>query len=83
MDLILVVEDPVQFHKENSLLNWKHYSTLKYLGPKSLATIQDRWGARVYFNTLVPYEYGVCTIRCWSRFGIEMLGFGNVILSKI
>jgi len=59
VDLILVVEDPVQFHKENILVNWKHYSTLKYLGPKSLGTIQDRWGARVYFNTLVPYKYGV------------------------
>ena len=63
MDLILVVEDPVQFHKENSVLNWKHYSTLKYLGPKTLGSIQDRWGARVYFNTLVPYKYGVCSIR--------------------
>ena len=61
MDLILVVDDPFEFHQENMALNSKHYSALKYLGPKSVGSFQDRWGARVYFNTLVPYKYGVRT----------------------
>ena len=61
LDLILVVEDPVKFHQENLKRNWKHYSSLKYLGPHTLGAIQDRWAARVYFNTLVPYSGGVMT----------------------
>ncbi len=59
VDVILVVDDPVIFHRENLKTNWKHYSSIKYLGPKALANFQEKWGARVYFNTLVPYQYGV------------------------
>lgn len=59
VDIILVVDDPVKFHRDNLRLNSRHYSSLKYLGAKSLASFQERWGARVYFNTLVPYHYGV------------------------
>lgn len=59
MDLIFVVEDAETFHRSNLKHNPKHYSSMKYLGAKSLASFQDQLGARVYFNTLVPYQHGV------------------------
>ncbi len=59
LDLILVVNDPVKFHKRNLKINSSHYSALKYLGARSLAAVQDHWAARVYFNTLVPHNNGV------------------------
>nr|SVE79514.1 EOG090X06VP [Daphnia magna] len=59
VDLILVVEDAEAFHRLNLERNWKHYSSIKYLGPHTLASFQEKWGARVYFNTLVPYKYGL------------------------
>nr|CAG4649361.1 EOG090X06VP [Scapholeberis mucronata]SVE93641.1 EOG090X06VP [Scapholeberis mucronata] len=59
VDLIFVVEDAETFHQSNLKHNSKHYSSMKYLGPKTLASFQDQLGARVYFNTLVPYRYGL------------------------
>ena len=64
LDFMFVVDDPVAWHRENMQRNYSHYSFLKVLGPKYLARIQDRYGAGVYFNTLVPCQdrlikYGV------------------------
>nr|CAG4638474.1 EOG090X06VP [Cyclestheria hislopi] len=59
VDLIFVVDDPVSFHSDNLHMNPKHYSALKYCGPSTLAAIQDHWGARIYFNTLVPCDLGL------------------------
>nr|SVE76408.1 EOG090X06VP [Daphnia longispina] len=59
VDLILVVEDAEIFHRLNLERNAKHYSSMKYLGPHLLASFQEKWGARVYFNTLVPYKHGL------------------------
>ena len=56
---MLVVDDVEAFHQANLQINSKHYSSMKFLGPKTLAKFQERWGARVYFNTLVPYRHGV------------------------
>ncbi|RWS07069.1 hypothetical protein B4U79_13009 [Dinothrombium tinctorium] len=34
--------------------NSRHYSFLKYFGPEFIAKIQQNFGAKVYYNTLVP-----------------------------
>lgn len=64
LDFVLVVDNPQEWHRENLNFNKKHYSFLKHLGHKQIARIQDKFGAGVYFNTLVPFEqrlikYGV------------------------
>ncbi|KAG7478112.1 hypothetical protein MATL_G00076960 [Megalops atlanticus] len=64
VDFVFAVDDPVTWHTMNLLQNRKHYSFLKYLGPKHISSIQNDHGAGVYYNTLVPtngriIKYGV------------------------
>ncbi|XP_026076518.1 phosphatidate cytidylyltransferase, mitochondrial isoform X2 [Carassius auratus] len=64
LDFVFAVDDPVTWHTMNLIENRKHYSFLRYLGPKHISSIQTDYGAGVYFNTLVPAEdrvikYGV------------------------
>ena len=64
VDFVFVVDDPGEWHHENIARNGKHYSCLKHLGSGAIERIQNNFGARVYFNTLVPCEgrmikYGV------------------------
>ncbi|TRY85085.1 hypothetical protein DNTS_023039 [Danionella cerebrum] len=64
LDFVLAVDDPVTWHTMNLMENRKHYSLLRFLGPKQISSIQSDYGAGVYFNTLVPAEermikYGV------------------------
>ncbi|XP_010862912.2 phosphatidate cytidylyltransferase, mitochondrial [Esox lucius] len=63
LDFVLVVDDPVTWHTMNLMQNRKHYSLLKFLGPRKISRIQEH-GAGVYYNTLVPVDgkiikYGV------------------------
>ena len=64
LDFIFVVDNPVTWHKENIKTNNSHYSFLKYFGHKYISCVQQKYGAHVYFNTLVQCEgrtikYGV------------------------
>ena len=64
LDFVFVVDDPVEWHQQNMIQNYSHYSFLKLLGPEYLTRFQNQVGARIYFNTLVPCEgriikYGV------------------------
>lgn len=64
LDFVFAVDDPVTWHTMNLIENRKHYSFLRFLGPKQISSIQSDYGAGVYFNTLVPAEdrlikYGV------------------------
>ncbi|XP_075039271.1 phosphatidate cytidylyltransferase, mitochondrial isoform X3 [Mixophyes fleayi] len=48
----------------NLMQNRSHYAFLKYLGPKQISNVQNKYGAGVYYNTLVPCDgkvikYGV------------------------
>ena len=56
LDFIFAVDNPAKWHKENIFLNKNHYSFLGKLPPKQVANIQDKFGASIYFNTLVPCE---------------------------
>ncbi|NXP69102.1 TAM41 protein, partial [Chloropsis cyanopogon] len=63
LDFVFAVDDVVTWHMMNLLKNRSHYSFLKFFGPKKISTIQ-RYGAGIYYNTLVPcngrvIKYGV------------------------
>ncbi|KAG9483650.1 hypothetical protein GDO78_009526 [Eleutherodactylus coqui] len=67
LDFVFAVDDPVTWHTMNMMQNRSHYSVLKYLGPKRISNIQNKYGAGVYYNTLVPCDgkvikYGVVSI---------------------
>lgn len=69
LDFVIVVDDVESWHRKNLALNWKHYSALKLLGSKVIANIQEKYGAGIYFNTLVKFKdrllkYGVISTRC-------------------
>lgn len=58
-DFIFVVENTQAWHQQNLELNPSDYSGLmRQLGPKLIADAQAKYGAQMYFNTLVPYEEG-------------------------
>ncbi|XP_044157240.1 LOW QUALITY PROTEIN: phosphatidate cytidylyltransferase, mitochondrial [Bufo gargarizans] len=56
VDFVFAVDDPVTWHTMNLMQNRSHYSVLKYLGPKKISTVQNKYGAGVYYNTLVPCD---------------------------
>lgn len=63
IDLIFVVRNIKQWHSENLQLNPKHYAQpLRFLGPRAIANVQENWGAKIYYNTLVKITEG-CTIK--------------------
>jgi len=55
LDLVLVVEDAVEWHRANIAINRSHYSALALGGP-NLITKAQRMAAGVYYNTLVPMK---------------------------
>ena len=68
LDFIFAVDNPAEWHQENIVMNNKHYSFLKFFGPKYVAHVQEKYGANMYFNTLVPCEgrtikYGVISTK--------------------
>lgn len=59
-DFIIAVDNPEVWHQQNRIKNPKDYATvLRLFGPQVMAKIQDKWGARLFFNTLVPFEDGL------------------------
>ncbi|KAF6101328.1 TAM41 mitochondrial translocator assembly and maintenance-like protein [Phyllostomus discolor] len=53
LDFVFTVDDPFAWHSKNLKKNWNHYSFLKVLGPKFITTVQNNYGAGVYYNTLI------------------------------
>jgi hypothetical protein len=56
LDLVFTVDDPVAWHAMNLKKNWSHYSFLKLLGPRIISSIQNNYGAGVYFNPLIKCD---------------------------
>lgn len=56
VDFIFVVDNPLAFHKANMEINHKHYSLIKYAGAEFIKNLQEHFGAKVYFNTLINIE---------------------------
>lgn len=68
IDLVLAVDNPVTWHQENLAKNWSHYSGLRYLGAGTIAKIQQHFGAKIFYNTLIPVgdeyiKYGVISTK--------------------
>lgn len=53
LDLIIAVDDPLEWHRENIVRNRSHYSFLASLGPAVVANVQENFGARIYYNPYV------------------------------
>ncbi|KAK3576289.1 hypothetical protein CHS0354_036024 [Potamilus streckersoni] len=82
LDLILVVDDPILWHKKNLNQNRKHYSIVKYFGPRNISTLQNSCGG-IYFNTLIPFEerlikYGVIST---NRLVVDLLDWDALYVS--
>ena len=74
-DFIIGVEDSQSWHRENLRLHPSHYSGLARLGgPERVASWQEQYGAKLYFNTLVPWpgkgsiKYGVIQRQHLGRY---------------
>ena len=73
-DFIIGVEDSESWHRENLRLHPGHYSGLARMGGAGrVASWQENFGAKLYFNTLVPWpdkgsiKYGVIQRRHLGR----------------
>jgi translocator assembly and maintenance protein 41 len=71
LDMMFVVDNPYQWHSQNILQNPSHYSFMRHLGSNFVARYQEKYGARVYCNTLIPIadeknlmiKYGVISTK--------------------
>ncbi|XP_050443748.1 phosphatidate cytidylyltransferase, mitochondrial [Adelges cooleyi] len=83
VDMIFVVKDSYNFHRENIAANPDHYSSLCHLGPSVITHIQKSYGSNVYFNTLVTvgdlkFKYGVIDIEDFRR---DMLFWQSIYIA--
>lgn len=59
LDAIFAVDHPEDWHDKNLLKNPGHYSILaRTMGAERVANIQQNYGARLYYNTMVPITAG-------------------------
>lgn len=56
VDFIVATNDPVKFHLENIKQNPKHYSSVRFLGAHIVSQLQQKYAARVYYNTRVRHR---------------------------
>jgi translocator assembly and maintenance protein 41 len=53
-DFLISTPEPVEFHKDNLRLNPSHYPFwARMAGPKTIASVQDEYGAGVWYVTMV------------------------------
>ncbi|XP_008696094.1 phosphatidate cytidylyltransferase, mitochondrial isoform X1 [Ursus maritimus] len=83
LDFVFTVDDPVAWHSQNLKKNWSHYSFLKVLGPKIITTIQNNYGAGVYYNPLITCDgrlikYGVISTNILIE---DLLNWNNLYVA--
>lgn len=64
VDLIFCVNNPSAWHEANLKHNPSHYSGLKYFGHNFVSQYQQNFGAKVYYNPLVPID------DVWIKYGV-------------
>ncbi|XP_032118138.1 phosphatidate cytidylyltransferase, mitochondrial isoform X1 [Sapajus apella] len=83
LDFVFTVDDPVAWHSKNLKKNWNHYSFLKVLGPKIITSIQNNYGAGVYYNSLIMCDgrlikYGVISTSILIE---DLLNWNNLYIA--
>lgn len=56
LDLILVVDDALEWHTSNKIMNSTHYTPLLPLGSKYIAQFQELIPANLWFNAYIPMK---------------------------
>lgn len=54
IDLIFAVDDSAQWHEQNMRQNPAHYSPIIPISSQTVTLLQEKFGAGVWFNTLLP-----------------------------
>lgn len=72
IDFIFGVTHTQHWHSLNMMQHREHYSGLASLGSGAVSSVQDKWGAGVYFNTYVTVDgilvkYGVVNMETLKR----------------
>ncbi|KAM8925993.1 phosphatidate cytidylyltransferase, mitochondrial isoform 2-T2 [Lycaon pictus] len=83
LDFVFTVDDPVAWHSKNLKKNWNHYSFLKVLGPKIITTVQNDYGAGVYYNPFIMCDgrlikYGVISTNILID---DLLNWNNLYIA--
>uniref|UniRef100_A0A8D2IKN2 Phosphatidate cytidylyltransferase, mitochondrial n=1 Tax=Urocitellus parryii TaxID=9999 RepID=A0A8D2IKN2_UROPR len=83
LDFVFTVDDPIAWHSENLKKNWSHYSFLKVLGPKMITSVQNNYGAGVYYNPLIMCDgrlikYGVISTSILIE---DLLNWNNLYIA--
>nr|XP_012640712.1 phosphatidate cytidylyltransferase, mitochondrial isoform X2 [Microcebus murinus]XP_012640713.1 phosphatidate cytidylyltransferase, mitochondrial isoform X2 [Microcebus murinus] len=83
MDFVFTVDDPVAWHTKNLKKNRSHYSLLKFLGPRIITSIQNNYGAGVYYNSLIMCDgrlikYGVISTNVLIE---DLLNWNNLYIA--
>lgn len=71
LDLVFVVDDPVEWHRENLIRNPGHYSILGLLGPDMIFTIQSKFKAGIYFNVVMSIDIPESVLRACGDVGVH------------
>ena len=59
VDFVFAVSNSTAWHDQNIKKNSTHYSTImRYAGGNKVAYLQRDYGAKLYYNTLVPLPFG-------------------------
>ncbi len=59
-DFMIATDNPQEWHAENMRINPSHYPpTIRVMGSGVVSHLQCNYGAKIYFNTLIPFEDGM------------------------